>query len=110
MIDTEAAEKALNYLRTSAVEMEVLERNAKAAARKAKLVQALAIERMGKVNDPNTKVPATIRKEISWADTEVQEAFKAADEADAHLIGINAQRAAAKDTIILHMSMVKDRM
>jgi hypothetical protein len=110
MIDTDAAEKALNFLRDSAMGMEEKEREARARLRKAKLTQALAIERMGKVNDPNSKIPATLRKEISWADDEVQEAFKEADEKDAELIGINAQRAAAKDTIILHMSMVKDRL
>jgi hypothetical protein len=110
MIDTEAAEKSLNFLRKTALEIEELERDARAMARKAKLVQALAIERMGKVNDVTSKIPATLRKEISWADSEVQEAFKEADEADAKLISLNAQRAAAKDTIILHMSMVKDRM
>jgi hypothetical protein len=40
----------------------------------------------------------------------VQAALKDEDEKAAELIGINAQRDAARDTIILHMSMVKDRM
>jgi hypothetical protein len=110
MIDPDEALANLDYLRESAADMERLEKDARAALRRAKLKQALAIERMGKVNDPDSKVPVTLRKEISWADPEVQEGFKEADETDAHLIGVNAKRAAAKDTLILHMSMVKDRM
>jgi hypothetical protein len=108
MIDPEDAEKSLNYLRRTAMGMEAVVLSAKEAARKAKYTQALAIVRMANAN--GEKVPATVRKEHAWADPEVQEAFKAEDEAAARLIGIDAQRDAAKTTISLYQSMVKDRM
>jgi hypothetical protein len=108
MIDPDQAEKALEFLRRTSIGMEKLVLNAKEAARKAKYTQALAIVRMANAN--GEKVPATVRKEHSWADSEVQEAFKAEDEAAAKLIGIDAQRDAAKTTISLYQSMVKDRM
>lgn len=109
MISTDAAEKALDFLRRTALQMEEKTREAKAAARKAKYVHALAIVRMENANTPN-KIPATVRKEHALADDEVQAALKEEDEKAAELIGINAQRDAARDTIILYMSMVKDRM
>jgi hypothetical protein len=108
MIDPEAAEKALDYLRRTSVGMERLVLDAKESARKAKYVQALAIVRMANAN--GEKVPATVRKEHSWADPEVQAAFQEEDAAAAKLIGIDAQRDAAKTTISLYQSMVKDRM
>jgi hypothetical protein len=108
MIDPEAAEKALDFLRRTSVGMEELVLDAKEAARKAKYTQALAIVRMANAN--GEKVPATVRKEHSWADAEVQAAFEAEDKAAARLIGIDAQRDAAKTTISLYQSMVKDRM
>lgn len=108
MINPEDAEKALDYLRRTAVQMERLVLAAKEAARKAKYTQALAIVRMANAN--GEKVPATVRKEHSWADAEVQAAFQAEDEAAAKLIGTDAQRDAAKTTISLYQSMVKDRM
>jgi hypothetical protein len=108
MIDPEAAEKALDFLRRTAVGMEALVLDAKEAARKAKYTQALAIVRMANAN--GEKVPATVRKEHSWADAEVQAAFEAEDKAAARLIGIDAQRDAAKTTISLYQSMVKDRL
>jgi hypothetical protein len=108
MIDPEAAEKALDFLRRTSVGMEALVLDAKEAARKAKYTQALAIVRMANAN--GEKVPATVRKEHSWADAEVQAAFEEEDKAAARLIGIDAQRDAAKTTISLYQSMVKDRM
>jgi hypothetical protein len=108
MISTEKAEKALEYLRRTAVEMERIVLDEKEAARKAKYTQALAIVRMANAN--GEKVPATVRKEHSWADAEVQAAFQEEDAAAAKRIGIDAQRDAAKTTITLYQSMVKDRM
>jgi hypothetical protein len=108
MINPEDAEKSLDYLRRTAVGMERIVLSEKEAARKAKYVQALAIVRMANAN--GEKVPATVRKEHAWADPDVQEAFKAEDEAAAKRIGIDAQRDAAKTTISLYQSMVKDRM
>jgi hypothetical protein len=109
MISTDEAEKALDFLRHTAMQMEKKTRDAKAAARKAKYEMALAIVRMENANT-STKVPATVRKEHAIAEDNVQAALKDEDEKAAELIGINAQRDAARDTIILHMSMVKDRM
>jgi hypothetical protein len=108
MINPDDAEKALEFLRKSSMQMERTVLHAKESARKAKYTQALAIVRMANAN--GEKVPATVRKEHSWADSEVQAAFKEEDEAAAKLIGIDAQRDAAKTTISLYQSMVKDRM
>jgi hypothetical protein len=108
MIDSDKAEKSLEYLRRTAMEMERIVLDEKETARKAKYQQALAIVRMANAN--GEKVPATVRKEHSWADSEVQEAFEAEDKAAAKRIGIDAQRDAAKITISLYQSMVKDRM
>jgi hypothetical protein len=108
MIDTGTVEDAVEFLRTTALDMERLVLAEKEAARKAKYTQALAIVRMANAN--GEKVPATVRKEHSWADAEVQAAFKAEDEAAAKRIGIDARRDAAKTTISLYQSMVKDRM
>jgi hypothetical protein len=109
MINSETAEKALDYLRRTSVQMEGLVLEAKEAARKAKYTQALAIVRMANANTQD-KVPATVRKEHSWADDEVQAAFKEEDEKAAKLIGVDAQRDAAKTAISLYQSMVKDRI
>jgi hypothetical protein len=106
-VDPTAAEKALSYLRQTAVSMEDLVWAARDAARLVKLKHALAIERMGNAN--GEKVPATLRKEIAWADLEVQEAVKTQDKADAVLIGTNAKCDAAKQTISIYQTMVKDR-
>jgi hypothetical protein len=54
-------------------------------------------------------VPATLRKEIAWADLEVDEAVKTQNKADAVLIGTNAKCDAAKQTISIYQTMVKDR-
>lgn len=109
MISTEAAEKALEFLRKTAVDYEDIVYAALETERKAKLQIALAIVRMENA-DSKAKVPATVRKEHALADDEVQEAIKEADQAAAHRIGIDAQRDAARSTLMLHMSMVKDRM
>jgi hypothetical protein len=108
MIDPTTAEEALTLLRKTAHEMENNVLEAREAARLAKYKQALAIVRMEMANGP--KVPATVRKEHALADDEVQEALKKANEKDAYLIGIDARRDAAKTTISLYQSMVKDRM
>jgi hypothetical protein len=107
-VDSTGAEKALSYLRQTAVAMEDLVWEARDAARLVKLKHALAIERMGNANTPE-KVPATLRKEIAWADLEVDEAVKTQNKADAVLIGTNAKCDAAKQTISIYQTMVKDR-
>src|SRR6185369_14511396 len=108
MINPEDAEKSLDYLRRTAVQMERLVLNEKEATRKSKYQMALAIIRMGNAN--GEKIPATVRKEHAWGDKDVQEALKQEDEAAAKRIGVDAQRDAAKTTISLYQSMVKDRM
>ena len=108
MIDPDDAERALDFLRKSSMQVERLTLEKLEAARKAKYTQALAIVRMENAN--GTKIPATVRKEHSWADSEVQAAFEAEDKAAAKLIGLDAQRDAAKTTISLYQSMVKDRI
>jgi hypothetical protein len=107
-VDSTPAEEALTRLRNAARQMEMLVQNARDAASLVKLKHALAIERMGNANTPE-KIPATLRKEIAWADLEVQEAVKAANKADAVLIGINAKCDVDKTTISLYQTMVKDR-
>lgn len=109
MISTEAAEKALEFLRKTARDYEDVVYRALESERKAKLQIALAIVRMENANTP-TKVPATVRKEHALSELEVQEALEEADKAAAHRIGLDAQRDAAKNTLMLHMSMVKDRI
>src|SRR6185503_8516286 len=108
MINPEDAEKSLEYLRRTSVQMEQIVLKEKETARKTKYTLALAMIRMANAN--GEKIPATVRKEHAWADSDVQTAFKEEDEAAAKRIGIDAQRDAAKTTISLYQSMVKDRM
>jgi hypothetical protein len=109
MIEQDDAEKSLEFLRTAAMKIEGLVLDAKAKARKAKYVHALAIVRLDNANTPH-KVPATVRKEHALTDPEVQQALKEADEADAKLISHNAQCDAAKERIMLFKAQVRDRM
>jgi hypothetical protein len=107
-VDSRPAEEALARLRSQARDMEANVLDARDKARLVKYKHALAIERMGNANTPE-KIPATLRKEIAWADIEVNEAVQEANKADAKLIGINAKCDHDKTVISLYQTMVKDR-
>jgi Tfp pilus assembly protein PilN len=108
-LNTEArAWKSLEFIRQASIELEGLVLDAKSKARKAKYTHALAVVRFENANT-TAKVPATVRKEHALADPEVQEALKEADEADARLIGHNAQVDFCKEHVMLFKATERGR-
>jgi hypothetical protein len=108
-LNTEArAWKSLEFIRQASIELEDLVLDAKRKARKAKLEHALAVVHLDNANTP-TKVPATVRKEHAFTSDAVQAAFEEADQADAKLIGHNAQVDFCKEHVMLFKATERGR-
>jgi hypothetical protein len=108
-LNTEArAWKSLEFIRQASLDLEELVLDAKRKARKAKLEHALAVVHLENANTKN-KVPATVRKEHAFTVDAVQAAFEEADQADARLIGHNAQVDFCKEHVMLFKATARDR-
>jgi hypothetical protein len=105
MIAVEKAEEAVDFLRESAKAIETLWEQARMKESMVKHVEALLVKSFHE-----GKTPATVCKEYARATERYVEAITEDAQATAALKGLEARRDAAKITIGLYQSQVKDRL
>lgn len=105
MIDSGAAERALNWLEENARRHATLYGDSLRKERAIDKMESLLIKGMH-----NQDVPATLRKPYAKADDRYQAALDEATEAKIALVEHEDLRDVAKLRISLYQSMVKDRL
>ena len=105
MIDIEKAEEAVDFLRDTAKRIAELWEQARKKENLLKHTEGLLEKKYH-----GEKVPVTLCKSYARADQKYQEAIDEDAIATAELKGLEARRDAAKITIGLYQSQVKDRL
>lgn len=105
MIDESEAEKALDFLRESAAKVLPICQQAREKAHKLKWVEALLVK-----GQSNQGTPISVRKEHARADQRYIDAANEEAIAFAEWTSLQERRDAARITISLYQSQVKDRL
>lgn len=105
MLPDEEAEKALEFLRTSASDVAAICLQWKKKAHALKYIEALLVK-----GQENTGIPATLREKYARADDRYIEAGNEEAVAYAEWIGLQERRDTARITISLYQSQLKDRL
>lgn len=105
MLSDEEAEKALEFLRTSASAVKDICLQWKKKAHGVKYIEGLLVKGMA-----NQNIPTTVREKYARADDRYIEAGNEEAEAWAEWISLQERRDTARITISLYQSQVKDRL